>query len=246
MPMAAVSTRYGAVPLLALYRTNILVQHVVLPPNVVYARGQVLAPSAAPAANDVQTLTIGGAPTGGTFPISGTNPLTGAAVTTTVTYNPTTLTGAALQPQLASAAMFGPGNVTVAGPAGGPYVITFVGALAATPMALLTTSAAGLTGGTPTATVAHTTTGAAGGTYTATSAGAECLLKYPCATDAQGLITLGSQAGGGEWGQTFMSAPAYFSGTFRTEECTGLDATAVASLGRIISGTIAKGQLMVT
>lgn len=243
MPMNVTAASFASKPLLALYKKNILVQSINLAPNVSLPAGQVLSAVGTTAANDVQTLTIGGAATGGTFPLTGVNPLNGNTVTTTVPFAGT-LTGALLQPYLTSAAMFGPGNVTVTGAAGGPYVITFVGALGNMPIAVLTTSAAGLTGGTPTAAVVHTTTGRSLGTMQAyAGAGAACLLKYATATDVNGLATYGLAGGGGEWGQATAAVPAYFTGTFRTQELVGLDAGAVTTLGRLLNGTIANGIL---
>jgi hypothetical protein len=70
-----------------------------------------------------------------------------------------------------------------------------------------------------------------------------CLLKYPCATDALGNITLGNTSGGGFHGQTQLTVPAYFRGIFDTARIVGLDASAVAILGRIYRGTTSVGLL---
>jgi hypothetical protein len=98
---------------------------------------------------DVQTVTVSGAPTGGTF---------------TLTFNGQTTAGiafnanaAAVQAALVALSTIGAGGVTVTGT--GPYVVTFAGTKAPGFQNPLTASAAGLTGGTPAVTVAHTTLG---------------------------------------------------------------------------------------
>ena len=73
---------------------------------------------------------------------------------------------------------------------------------------------------------------------------ARLILQYPCRTDASGNIALGDQAAG-EWGQTVKTAPAWKSGTFKTADLVGLDAAAVADLGRLVEGALADGKLMV-
>jgi hypothetical protein len=71
---------------------------------------------------------------------------------------------------------------------------------------------------------------------------AKGVLQYDLTTDASGNHTLG----GGNQAETQLSAPVYFSGCFRTTELTGLDAAGVTDLGKIISGTVADGILVVT
>jgi hypothetical protein len=70
---------------------------------------------------------------------------------------------------------------------------------------------------------------------------ARAILAYDCVVDASGNITLG----GGEHGQTQLSAPAFFSGWFLASELTGLTAAAVVDLGRLISGSVSSGILRV-
>jgi hypothetical protein len=76
---------------------------------------------------------------------------------------------------------------------------------------------------------------------------AVCALKYACKTDAQGYITEGVQGlgVGGEWGQRKISTPAYFCGLFATTDLVGLDARAVADLGRLWQGTVSSGVLRI-
>jgi hypothetical protein len=104
-----------------------------------------------PAANAVQTITIGGAPAGGTFAI------TYNGLTINVAYNIATT---ALQTALEGMANIGTGNVIVSGTAGTSYVLTFGGALTHTFINPMTVDGSLLTGGTsPTATIAQTALG---------------------------------------------------------------------------------------
>lgn len=102
--------------------------------------------------DEVQTATITGGPTGGTFKLVTHNQTTGA-----IAYN---ATGATVQTALRALSRIGPG-ITVTGGAGGPYVITFSGAkLGKQLQPLITTTAVAFTGGTaPTISVAETTQG---------------------------------------------------------------------------------------
>ena len=101
--------------------------------------------------NDVQTVTVTGSPTGGTFT------LTFAGQTTAgIAYN---AAASAVQSAFQALSTVGSGNATVTG--SGPYTITFTGTMAAAPQANITASGSGLTGGTsPGVTITHTTTGA--------------------------------------------------------------------------------------
>ena len=130
-----------------------------LPPSVSYPKGTILVMAGANT-NDVQVITIGGSPTGGTFTITGTHAGI-TQVTSALAYN---ATAATVQTALQALSIFGP-NVTVSGSAGGPYTITFSGGLANTPMIALTAQIAGLTGGSPTVSYTHTV-GQSSGTFT--------------------------------------------------------------------------------
>jgi hypothetical protein len=101
--------------------------------------------------NEVQTVTIGGGATGGTFPLT-FNGQTAAGIAWNAA-------ASAVQTALAALSTVGAGNVAVTGSAGGPYTVTFQGALAGTNVPQMTTSAASLTGGTPTAAVTTATGG---------------------------------------------------------------------------------------
>lgn len=127
--------------------------------------------------NDVQTVTITGTPTGGTFTLT-----FGGQTTAAIAFN---AAASAVQSALQALSSIGSGNAVVSGSAGGPWVVTFQGTLAAASQTPMTTNAGSLTGGTsPAVTVAHTATGAApvnavqtisisatGGSFTLTYAG---------------------------------------------------------------------------
>lgn len=103
--------------------------------------------------NEVQTITISGTPTGGTFT------LTYRGQTTTALTH--TSTNAQVQTALQALSTIGTGNVTVTGGPGPgtPYVATFASALAAQNVRMLTATSS-LTGGTnPAVTVTETTAG---------------------------------------------------------------------------------------
>lgn len=105
--------------------------------------------------NEVQTVTISGSPTGGTFTLTFAGDTTAA-----IAYD---ATAAQVQAALQALASIGADNVTVAGNAGGPYTVTFTGDLAALDVETLTADGSALSGGTtPAVAVATTTAGAAG------------------------------------------------------------------------------------
>lgn len=249
MPMNVATTTFGNGVLVPIYgdENPTLCQAINIPVSTVIAHGTVLG-QVTTSANDVQTITMTGTPTGGTFTwvISGI-----AGVGNFVL--PFNATATVAQGLLA--AIVGSGNVTVTGGPmpGSTLVVTYTGALAKAPVPLMTAGTNALTGGSsPTSTVAHTTVGVTAGTFAAYASGnsdgtqvATCIAKYDMASDAAGNITYGSAATGGQWGESYNSAPAYFAGYFRTEQLVGLDATSIASLGRLISGTSTKGILKV-
>lgn len=110
-----------------------------------------------PVTNEVQTATITGAPTGGTFTLTFSGQTTSA-----IAYN---ATAAAVQTALEALSNVNPGDIVVTGNAGGPYTLTFGGQYLGDNVASITATSS-LTGGTsPGVTMATTT---AGGTATAT------------------------------------------------------------------------------
>lgn len=109
-----------------------------------------------PVTNEVQTATITGGPTGGTFTLTFSGQTTAA-----IAYN---ATAAAVQSALEALSNVNPGDIKVTGNAGGPYTLTFGGQYLGDNVASITATAS-LTGGTtPGVTMATTT---AGGTATA-------------------------------------------------------------------------------
>lgn len=102
--------------------------------------------------SEVQTVTVAGTPTGGTFTLQ-----FGGDVTGPIAYD---ATAATVQGALTGLGSVGNGNVMVSGSAGGPYTVTFIGAYAGINVPQLVT-AHSLTGGTsPDVTVVTTTPGA--------------------------------------------------------------------------------------
>lgn len=103
--------------------------------------------------NEIQTVTITGTPTGGTFTLTFSG-----ATTSAIAYNASSATVLAA---LIALATIGTGNVTVSGSAGGPYTVTFVNDLAAADVNLLTATGS-LTGGTaPAVAIVESTPGVA-------------------------------------------------------------------------------------
>lgn len=114
---------------------------------------------------DVQTLTITGTPTGGTFVLGFKG-----AITSPVAYNASSAT---VQSALQALSTIGSGNVTCSGGSlpGTPVVCTFAGALATGLQPLIVAGEGGFTGGSsPTATVTHTTPGTPQDTIIVTAA----------------------------------------------------------------------------
>lgn len=101
--------------------------------------------------NEVQTVTINGSPTGGTWTLSYKD-----QITTNLAFN---ATAAAVQAALRALGRIGSDGVTVTGAGGGPYTVTFEGRLSNQDVPLLVAADA-LTGGTtPDVTVAEATKG---------------------------------------------------------------------------------------
>jgi len=205
-----------------------------------YAKGTVVAQrDTLTAANDVQTMTVTGTPTGGSFKLSFNGQVTAA-----ITYSTTDATlQANVTAALEALSNVGTGNVTAASSSSGTVVaITFQAALGNIEQAALTFFQNSLTGGSsPNASFARTTRGrAAGGLFVAyddarSDGGgvAKGILPYSVVVDERG----GHTVGGGEWGSAQLSAPVYFAGTFFTSELTGIDANGVADLGKLLTGT---------
>ncbi|MFI2620383.1 hypothetical protein [Streptomyces sp. NPDC018584] len=103
--------------------------------------------------NEVQTLTVTGAPTGGTFTITWSG-----QTTTALPYN---ATAAQVQTALEALSNIAPGDVTVTGNAGGPWTLTWGGTQLGEDVAAPTTTESFTGGTTPDITIATTTAGGA-------------------------------------------------------------------------------------
>jgi hypothetical protein len=204
-----------------------------------YAKGARLA-QITTATAQVQTLTISGSPTGGTFTVTGNG-----ATTAALAYNIST---AAFQ-----AAIRGLGGVyagvVVTGTAGTTYTITFPTTLG--DVTLLTTSGAGLTGGTTPATAIADTTPGVGPLkgWAAYSSGASdgrqtarLLLRQAVTVGDDG--SLSGVTNLDVAGQTVTSA--YYCGIFRQADLSGITAGEITSLGgKILLGALADGDAII-
>lgn len=121
--------------------------------GLVYRNGSQLLPTGA-GTSEVQTVTISGGPTGGTFVLD-----FNGQPTTDLAFN---ATAASVQTALQALSTIGAGNATVTGSAGGPYTITFAGTLANTNVPQLV-AVSNLTGGTSPGVAVSTPTGGAAG-----------------------------------------------------------------------------------
>jgi Flp pilus assembly protein TadG len=102
-------------------------------------------------ADEAQSVTLTAA-TGGTFALSFKGQVTSPPLAWDSSAN-------VVQTALEALSTIGPGNVTVGGPDGGPYTVTFVGTLGNTDVEMLVADASGLTGPGATADVAQVTIG---------------------------------------------------------------------------------------
>lgn len=91
------------------------------------------------AVNEVQTVTLTGAPTGGTFTLTYSGQTTSA-----IAYN---ASAATVDAALEALSNIGAGDVAVTGSDGGPWTVTFTGALAGTNVGSMTGNGSSLTGG---------------------------------------------------------------------------------------------------
>lgn len=222
-------------------------QPVMLKASTTYKRGQVLGEMVG--TDEVNTITVNA--TGGVWKFI-YNAITSGNIAQGLAPDD-------VRPIVEAMSSVGFGNVRVDGPTGGPYVFTFINALGSQNTSAVTTDATGLTGGAGTAVVVNTTPGVAGspGTWAIYASGntdgsqnPNAILRRACVTDAAGNITYGGAgvvAGGGEQpGQVYKYTDAFFQGAFFTDDLVGLDAAAVAKLGRLRNGTVAHGLLLMT
>lgn len=173
-------------------------------PNVAVLKGQPLGQTTT-GVNEVQTLTVTGTPTGGTFRLSFKG-----IKTAPIAHNANSAT---VQAALEALISVGTGNVTCGGGAlpGTPVTITFASALAAGPQPLVIFETADnlFTGGTsPTGAVASTTKGVAAGSLKAWDG---TLAAVP------GVPSVSAVSGGTTFGDGSASEPAMVSITFYNE-----------------------------
>jgi hypothetical protein len=206
--------------------------------------------------NATSTITISAGTSGGTFKLTTTTAPT-TAQTGAITWSGTNATLLAnIQTALNAAYGTTGGNPNVVASAVsltagiGTILLTAQNAWSGQPIAW--TLQDSTTGGSGT-TVASTTTGVVpSGTFKAYSATAtdgsqvpKCIAQCDMVTDSANPpnITLGGQAGGGEFGQTQLTAPVYTSGYFFTSDLVGLDTNAISLLGgHLVRGSAGSGE----
>lgn len=217
-----------------------------LPASINYAAGTVLGEQVG---NDaVYSLAITGSPTGGTFTIT-----FGGQTTAAIPYNANAL---AVQQAIEALSSVGAGGVLCSGgaPPGTAVTVTFSNQLGKQVITAPTTTGSLTGGSSPAAAFTSVTAGSAGspGTFAACvysntdgSQLPKAILQFQCATDSSGNITFGGAPTGGEFGQTDIVAPAYFSGTFNTTDLVGITEQLMAQLNaRYVSGSIAHGGVI--
>lgn len=107
--------------------------------------------------NEQQTLTVTGAPTGGSFTLTYSGQTTPA-----IAYN---APAGVVQGRLSDLSNVGNGNVNVTGPAGGPYKVNFTGSLGGADVAALTATPSFTGGTTPSVTITTSTAGSGTATF---------------------------------------------------------------------------------
>lgn len=227
-----------------------------LAPSQSLARGTILGELAGTDA--VWTITITASTSGGFFTISETVP-SAVGPTAHIAWSATNATLLA-NLQTALDATFGKtgGQSNVQAALGtitagiGTLTLTAKEALGNRPVTF--TLADSTTGGTGT-TIASTTTGVkvTPGQYKAYASGntdgsqiPKVILMRDCQVDGSGNITESPTANqsGGQWGQTYLTTHAYFTGPFNIGDLTGLDSNAVTVMGgRIVQGNLADGGI---
>jgi hypothetical protein len=165
MPQSVPSVQFTNDPLLPLPgHLDALEMPIQIVPGVTYLAGQLLGQLAG-SANDVQTFTATGTPTGGSFTFIVTNILNGSANNLVIPFN---CSSATLQTLVN--AIFGSGNMTAGGGPwpGTPLTLTGAGNVTNCPVPLAVASTNAFTGGSsPTASAAHTTVGQTANTFAA-------------------------------------------------------------------------------
>lgn len=212
--------------------------------NLAMKKGTLIGQISSSPASEQQTLTITGAPTGGTFTMT-----FNGQTTSPLAHNATALQ---VQAAVEALATVGSGNVLGGGGAlpGSAVTLTFQGELANQPQPLMIVAASFTGGTTPSASVSRTVSGVAYGKWAAYSNGnsdgtqtPRGILAIDVATDAAGKTTYGPMPTGGEHGEKYPSAPVYYKGEFRILDLVGLDSNALSGFARLISGSISDGVI---
>ncbi len=176
MAQAAVAARFTGARLQPIDTDKTAINRPVnLAPATIFPTGAVITPISA-AANDVQTVTVTGTPSSGSFTLSGVHPLTGNAWSVVIPFDRTVVQSQALiNAAIAASATpaglpytsFGTGLITVGGGTlpGSAQTFTAAGAAVAMPIPLMT-AVNNLGGGsTPAVGIVHTTVGARANTF---------------------------------------------------------------------------------
>lgn len=204
-------------------------ENVRLPGGVSLPAGSPIGYVNTPQQNEVQTVTITGTPTGGTFTLTAP----GVGTTAAIAYN-----AAAAAVQTALNDLLGAGAVVVTGGPGPgtPYVLTFSGLeWANTDVALFTATGSFTGGSSPAVAVAETTKGGSGLALQAALADgstvtAKCVLLQDTQTDAKGAI-LNEFGSANQFG-----AGVLLKGTVAAADIPGLTSTIAGQLGKILTG----------
>ncbi len=215
----------------ARYPERAKTQTVRLAGGLTLSAGQVLEEVNIAAQSAVQTITVNGSPTGGTFTLGYPSVNGGFDLA-----DPIAATATAAQVQTAIQDVLGVNNGTVTGSAGGPWTVTYGNELANRAIPLPTVITNALTGGTtPTVTSVTTTAGSPGpvGYYQPYASGvARCILESNTRTAVNGSVI-------DEFGATQnLTAVTFISGEFNASDLIGLDSNAVPANGT--PGTFGK------
>jgi hypothetical protein len=221
-----------------LYDNDWGIDNIAIAGGSMYKAGQCmgLVPGTGTAVAEVQTITITGTPTGGTFTLI----YGGYLITAPIAYN---ATAAQVVAAINAAA-----GATVVSATGGPLpgtavVLTFINEAGAMAHSLLI-AVNNLTGGaSPAVTPTRTTAGKPAGGYfknydDAASDGSQTMrriLKFDVSIDILGNVTAGQGNMGGFGGVANRAVPAFYKGYFRCSDLIGLDANGVTDVGKLIN-----------
>ncbi|TKJ34111.1 MAG: hypothetical protein CEE38_18775 [Planctomycetes bacterium B3_Pla] len=189
-----------------------------------------------PAVNEIQTVSIAGGPTGGTFTLTYDGQTTAA-----IAWN---ATAAAVDAALEALSNIGAGNVICTGPPppGTAITVEFTGALAGQDVAMMTVDTTNLTGGAPVGSVVETTPGRAvqgvlGGEATASLVNGG---KIRITDTASGYSSSDFAMA---WSDSFLTLPSYFEvSTVGGDEVKNASITVFDSQGgkHVLSGAFVR------